>query len=362
MKIKYLVVLVIPFFISCKGGKKIDDDSIKSLPAFKVEEVDTVVSNKFVADIQARKNIEIHSRIAGLLEEIYVNEGQRVKKGQLLFKLSDAELQIELLKSEATLKTATANLRMNNVKLKQAHALYDRQVIADNELELAQAEYDAAEARVAFAQAEKNSILQQINFTSITAPFDGIIDQIPLKEGSLIQVGFLLTTVSELNEVYAYFSIPENSYFQMMTEGKMGKQDAISLILPNGIKYQYSGVLETADGEIDKQTGSIQFKARFENPEGLIKHGTSGKLIISEAKKNALIIPQKSVFSIQDKQFVFVIDKGNIVRMRTIITDGFLDDSYIIESGLKKGDLIVKEGIQSLRDGEKIQIKKVINF
>lgn len=345
--------------ISCKSNHPNEgQDDIKTLPVLSITEEDTVVTNKFVADIQARKNIEIHARISGLMEKVYVNEGQLVKKNQLLFKLNDVELQIELLKQQAALKTAQADLRMAGVELKQLQTLFNRKVIADNELELAEAKFEAAEAKVAYATAEKNAILQQIEFTSITAPFDGIIDQIPLKEGSLIQNGSLLTTVSELDEVYAYFSFPEDSYFQMMEDNKIDQQKSIELILPNGSKYEYKGVLETADGEIDRQTGSIQFKARFENPNGLIKHGTSGKLIISEEKKDAIIIPQKSVFSIQDKQFVFLVGKDQVVKMKTIVIDGSLEDSYIVEKGLKVGDQIVREGIQSLRDGEKIRVKK----
>lgn len=362
MKVKNSIIFafVAVSMLSCKG-KNINDntENIKVLPIYKVNQVDTVVSSKFVADIQARKNIEIHARIAGLMEKIYVNEGQAVKKGQVLFKLSDAELQIELLKAQATLKTAQADMRMAGVEVKQLQALFDKKIVADNELEMAKAKFEATEAKVAYAAAEKNAILQQISFTTITAPFDGIIDQIPLKEGSLIQNGSLLTTVSELDEIYAYFSIPENSYFQMMADNKIDTQESIALILPNGAKYNYDGSLETADGEIDKQTGSIQFKAKFKNPDGLIKHGTSGKLIISETKKNALLIPQKSVFSIQDKRYVFIVNKKGVVKMNAIVLDGTLEDSYIVSKGLKVGDIIVKEGTQSLRDGEKIKMKKL---
>lgn len=344
---------------SCGGGKnKNSIKEVKTVPVYKVEKRDTIVSNKFVADIHAKKNVEIHARIAGLMDKVFVNEGQAVKKGQTLFKLSDIELQIELLKAQATLKSAQADLRMAAVELKQMQTLFDKKVIADNELELAKAKNDAAEAKVAYASAEKNAIVQQISFTTIVAPFDGVIDRIPLKEGSLIQNGSLLTTVSELDEVFAYFSIPENTYFQLISDNKLGNHRDIELVLPNGAKYNQQGSLETAEGEIDKQTGSIQFKAKFTNPDGLIKHGTSGKLIISENKPEALIIPQKSVFSIQDKRFVFIVNKNNTVKMKPIILGGTLEDSYIVESGLNEGDVIVKAGTQSLRDGEKIKKKK----
>lgn len=361
MNAKHFIVYALSVVViaSCgKDNKNNSKENIKTLPVYTVEKKDTIVSSKFVADIQAKKNIEIHARIAGLMDKIFVNEGQAVRKGQILFKLSDVELQIELLKAQATLKNAQADMRMAAVELKQMQTLFDKNVIADNELEMAKAKYEAAEAKVAYAQAEKNAIVQQISFTSIAAPFDGVIDRIPLKEGSLVQNGSLLTTVSELDEVFAYFSIPENSYFQMISDNRLGTHRDIGLILPNGAKYNQEGMLETAEGEIDRQTGSIQFKAKFKNPDGMIKHGTSGKLIISENKPDALIIPQKSVFSIQDKRFVFLVNKDNTVKMKTIEIGGTLEDSYIVDGGLEEGDIIVKAGTQSLRDGEKIKKKK----
>lgn len=362
MNAKHFFVYVFSVILITSCNNKSNNDSsenIKTLPVYKIEKSDTVVSNKFVADIQAKKNVEIHARISGLMEKVFVNEGQTVKKGQTLFKLSDIELQIELLKAQATLKNAQADMRMAAVELKQMQTLFDKNVIADNELEMAKAKHEAAEAKVAYAAAERNAIVQQISFTTIVAPFDGVIDRIPLKEGSLVQNGSLLTTVSELDEVFAYFSIPENTYFQLISDNKLGNHRDIELVLPNGVKYNQEGSLETAEGEIDKHTGSIQFKAKFKNPDGLIKHGTSGKLIISENKPDALIIPQRSVFSIQDKRFVFVVNKNNTVKMKTIVIDGTLEDSYIICSGLNEGDIIVREGTQSLRDGEKIKRKNL---
>lgn len=361
MKQNFLVLLAFVAFLgtACKGKNDSGIPPIKTLPVYRVIQTDTIVSNKFVAAIQARKNVEIHTRISGLMEKVYVNEGQTVKKDQLLFKLSDSELQIELLKARATLKTMQADVRLNTVEVKQMETLFNKRVIADNELEIARAKLEAAEAKVAYAQAEVNAILQQISFTTIVAPFDGIIDQIPLKEGSLVQYGILLTTISELNEVYAYFSIPENKYFQWITDKKLEGKQKVELFLPDGTLYNQLGELKTADGEIDKQTGSIQYKAKFDNPKGLIKHGTSGKLLISESQSDAIIIPQKAVFSIQDKRFVFLVEKKMKVKMKAITISGTLDDTYIVKSGLKAGDIIVKEGTQSIRDGEQIKTKSL---
>lgn len=352
-----LSIAILAIVFSCT--KKTSDSAIseKEYPVLTIVKKDTIVSNQFVADIQAKKNVEINSRVPGFLQHIYVNEGQFVKKGQSLFKINDSELQMTLLKANATYKQSEADVRIAKVEVKQLQILFDKQVIADNELELAKAKLAAAQAKLSYADATCQAVLQKIGFTNITSPFDGVIDRIPYKEGSIVNEGTLLTTVSNLSEIYAYFSIPENLYFELISKNKLGAQQKIELVLPNGVTYAYNGTLQTAEGEIDNTTGSIQYKVVFPNPENFIKHGTSGKLIISEKQENSIIIPQKSAFSIQDKNYVFVVDKENKVKMQPIVIGATLSDSYIITTGLTEGDLIVYEGTQSLRDGNVIAIK-----
>lgn len=360
MYLKHVIICIVTVLLiaSCSKAKETNNKEIKEVPVLKINRKDTLVSNHFVTDIQAKKNVEIHSRIAGIMQHVSVNEGQFVKQGQRLFKINDAELQMELLKSNASLKQAEADVRIAEVEVKQIQSLYDKKFVAGNELEMVKAKLSSARAKLAYADAERKSVLQKISFTNIVAPFDGVIDVIPYKEGSLVENGSLLTTLSQLNEIYAYFSFPENMYFEMLANDKIGSHQKIELMLPNGIKYRYNGTLRTAEGEIDKATGSIRYKVVFPNPDHLIKHGTSGKLIISENQPDAILIPQKSTFSIQDKTYVFVVDKQNKVKMKNISIGSTLRDSYIVESGLKPGDIIVYEGTQSLRDGESIRVKK----
>ncbi len=353
-----ICILATLFAVSCSKDKKNNNQKDKEVPVLEIKEKDTLVSNQFVTDIQAKKNVEMRSRIGGIIQHIYVNEGQFVHQGQALFKINDAELQMELLKANAALKQTEADVRIAEVELKQIQSLHAKKFVANNELEMVKAKLSSAKAKHAFADAEKRTVLQKISFTRITAPFDGVIDVIPHKDGSLVENGTLLTTLSQLNEVYAYFSIPENLYFELLANDKIGNHQKIELTLPNGVNYQFNGALKTAEGEIDRTTGSIRYKVLFPNPDRLIKHGTSGKLIISEQQNNAILIPQKSTFSIQDKTYVFVVDKQNKVKMTNIKIGTTLRDSYMVESGLKKGDLIIYEGTQSLKDGDIIKIKK----
>ncbi|SHK50417.1 efflux RND transporter periplasmic adaptor subunit [Epilithonimonas mollis] len=342
---------------SCGKNHQNKNKSTKEVPVYVVKQKDTLVTNQFVTDIQAKRNVEIRSRLSGIIQKIYVNEGQFVRKGQPLFKINDAELQVELLKATASLKQATADVRIAEVEQKQVQSLHSKKFVADNELELAKAKLSSARAKYAFADAERKAVLQKIDFSTIKAPFDGVLDIIPHKDGSLVTNGTLLTTLSQLDEVYAYFSIPENQYFELLAHDKLGKHQKIELTLPNGAAYQFSGTLKSAESEIDRATGSIRYKVLFPNPNHLIKHGASGKLSISEVQNNAMMIPQKATFSIQDKTYIFKVDKNNKVKMTNIEVKTALKDSYVVESGLKKGDLIIYEGTQSLKDGDQITIK-----
>ncbi|WP_241154725.1 MULTISPECIES: efflux RND transporter periplasmic adaptor subunit [Amniculibacterium] len=339
-----------------KSAEKTED--IKSVPVITVQKKDTLVSSEYVAEVQAKKNIEIHARIAGLLQNVAVHEGQFVEQGQLLFKINDSELQIDLLKANAGTKQAEADVSIAKVEVNQAESLYAKKFIAKNELEMAKAKLSAARAKQAYADAERKAVLQKISFTNVRAPFSGVMNNIPLKEGSLVESGTLLTTLSQLNEVYAYFSIPEDMYFEMLKDGELDPTTQIELILPNGQKYDFHGVMNNAEGEIDRSTGSIRYKVAFPNPDRYIKHGTSGKLIISEHQPNAIVIPQKATFSIQDKVYVFVVNKNNVVKMTHVNVAETLKNSYLIDGGLNPGDRIVLEGTQSLRDGQKVNIQK----
>ena len=343
--------------LSCSQNKEENSKENTEVPVLQVIEKDTVVSNSFVTDIQAKKNIEIRSRMMGLMQHIYVNEGQAVKKGQVLFKINDSEYQMELAKLNANVRQAEADIKIASIEVSQLQSLYNKKYVASNELDLAKAKLESAKAKRAYAIAEKDAILQKINFTKITAPFDGVIDIIPFKEGSLIENGALLTTLSQLDEVLAYFSIPENLYFELTAENKLNNHQKIELTLPNGKNYEFGGTLKTAESEIDRNTGSIRYKVAFPNPDRLIKHGTSGKLVISEDQPRSILIPQKSTFSIQDKTYVFVVDKNNKVKQKNIVVASTLNDSYLIESGLNRNDVIVLEGTQSLRDGDVIKVK-----
>ena len=316
---------------------------------------DTSVTKDYVAEIQAVQNVELRSRVKGYLDKINVDEGKFVKRGQVLFALSNQEYKEALTKASAELKSAVADVKTSELELQNIKILVDKNVVSKTELELAQAKLDASHAKVEEATATESGAKLDLSYTLVKAPFDGVINRIPNKIGSLIDEGTLLTTISNINEVYAYFKVSEEEYLKFVEHNELGNQKEVSLLLADNRPYPYKGVIETVESEIEKETGNIAFRARFKNPELLLKHGASGKIQIAESLKNALLIPQKSTIDIQDKTFIYVLDKNNQVQMKSITPKFRLANYYVIENGdLGLKDQFVYEGLQMIKEGDKI--------
>jgi RND family efflux transporter MFP subunit len=349
-------------FMACKNNTKSETaEMIPSLPVVEVVQKDTVLQTDYVADIQAVKNVEVRARVQGFLEKIFVDEGHEVKKGQPMFQINDLEYKTELARAKASVSSAMAEAKAAELELGRTKILVEKNVIAKTEYELAISKVNAAKAKIDEALSVQTSAETKLSYTFIRAPFDGIIDRIPLKMGSLIDPGALLTTISDVHNVFAYFNISENEYLQYRKSVAKGlKEDRpINLLLADGSQYGYPGKIETSDGEFNENTGAIAFRARFPNPNKLLKHGASGKARLTTAVENAIIIPQKATFEIQDKTFVFVVDKNNLIQMRAFKPGRRVAQYYIVESGLKPGENIVYEGVQSVRQGSKIKPVKM---
>ena len=301
--------------------------------------MDTSFTKDYVAEIQSLQNIEIRAKVKGFIESINVDEGQHVSAGQLLFTIRPKEYEAELIKAKANVKKA--ELELQNVK-----KLAEKNIVSPNELSLAVAKLDEAKADEVLAEL-------YVGYTKIKAPFEGTIDRLKFKMGSLIDEGTLLTTLSNNKSVYAYFNVSEAEYLDYKSRAK-NKNNA-TLFLANNMPHKYKGQVETIEAEFDKNTGSIAFRAKFPNPELLLKHGETGKVQLSVDLKNVLVIPQKATFEIQDKFYVFVVDANNIVKSRGITIKQKLSNLYVIESGLSVDDKILLEGIQTVKDDDKIK-------
>lgn len=296
---------------AAKGEAEMEKAEKMVVPVVPAVRQDVTLHNDYVAEIHAVQNVEIRARVKGFLEKILVDEGKFVRKGQLLFQINNEEYQAELAKAKANLKSAIAESKAAEVELQRVKMLVEKNVVATTEVDLAKARLAAAQARIEEAQSMESNAKVKLGYTSIRAPFDGVIDRIPMKIGSVIDEGTLLTTVSDVSAVYTYFKVSEKEYLQYMHSAEKGEegQAKVELYLADGSRYPQAGKVETMEGEFESTTGSIAFRAKFPNPGRLLKHGSTGKINLTNQVDSALIVPQKATFEIQDKVYVFVLDK-----------------------------------------------------
>lgn len=341
--------LLVSFFAlmystGCKEKKKEAEETVKFTVTSPLR-VDTSFTKEYVAQIQSIKNIEVRAQEKGYLQSINVDEGRYVHAGQVLFKIVPTMYEAELLKAQAAVKEA-------ELELLNAKTLSDKNIVSKSESAIAQAKLDEANADLKLAQLH-------LSLTEIKAPFDGVIDRIPLKLGSLIDEGALLTTLSDNKSVYAYFNVPEREYLEYKSQGDTSNMKSVSLVLANNQSHKHKGVVETIEGQFNNETGNIAFRAKFPNPDLLLKHGETGKVQMTVPIRNSLIIPQKATYELQDKVYVFVVDKDNKVKSRNVVIKNRLSNIYVVESGLSDGDKILLEGVQNVKDDDKIEYKLV---
>ncbi|MCL8536970.1 efflux RND transporter periplasmic adaptor subunit [Chryseobacterium gallinarum] len=323
--------------------KKEEKEEASVYPVTSPVIMDTVIHKEFVAQIQSVKNIEVRAQEKGFLERIFVDEGQYVNAGQTLFRIMPKLYQAELLKAKAEVEQAS-------IELKNASTLAGNNIVSKNEKAMAKAKLDAANAEMKLAQIH-------LSFTDIKAPFSGIINRIPLKLGSLVDEGDLLTSLSDNTSIYTYFNVSEPEYLSYQTHAADRGSNEVSLITANGETYSQKGIIQTIEGEFDNETGNIAFRAKFPNPDKLLRNGETGKVQMAMPVHNALIIPQKATYEIQDQKYVFVIDKSGTAKSRNIKIAYELPDLYVVGSGLSKGDRILLEGVQKVKDDQKIKTK-----
>ncbi|WP_265429196.1 efflux RND transporter periplasmic adaptor subunit [Chryseobacterium sp. YIM B08800] len=336
------VLSAVLLLFSCNEKKEEkQEDSV--YPVTSPVKMDTIINKDFVAQIQSVKNIEIRAQEKGFLEKIYVDEGQYVKAGQTLFRIMPQLYQAELLKAKAEVEQAS-------IELRNASTLASNDIVSKNERLMAKAKLDAANAEMKLAQIH-------LSFTDIKAPFSGVIDRIPLKLGSLVDEGDLLTTLSDNTDIYSYFNVSEPEYLNYQKNVADRGNQNVNLVMANGDLFNQTGQIQTIEGQFDNETGNIAFRAKFPNPEKLLRNGETGKVRMTLPLKNALIIPQKATYEIQDQKYVFVVDKNGVAKSKNIKVAYELPDIYVVASGLSGGDKILLEGVQKVKDDQKVKVK-----
>ena len=302
---------------------------------------DVISTQSYVCQIHSCKHIEVRALESGYLEEIPVKEGQAVQKGDLMFKIVPALYQ-------ARLDAELAEAQLVKIEFDNAKRLFDQRVVSQQEVALAQAKLDKAIAKVNLSKAE-------LNFASIKAPFTGILDRLRCQQGSLISEGDVLTTLSDNSTMWVYFNVPEVRYLEY--RANMGTEDPntqIELILADHNKFPYTGKIGAIEADFNNETGNIAFRADFPNPNGLIRHGQTGNILIKRLLNGAIVIPQRATFEILAKRYVYVVGEDKVARQREITIQTEMEDVFVIKEGLQVGERIVLEGIRQIRDGDEI--------
>ncbi|UUO04605.1 efflux RND transporter periplasmic adaptor subunit [Blastopirellula sp. J2-11] len=307
---------------------------------------DVISTQQYVCQIHSCQHIEVRALEGGYLEEIRVNEGQAVKKGDLMFKILPTLFQ-------AKLNAEVAEANRIGIELKNAQTLNQKGIVSPQELAIKQAELAKAQAKVELARAE-------LDFTNVTAPFDGIVDRQHCQLGSLIEDGDVLTTYSDNSVMWVYFNVPEARYLEYksdLDDNPSADPLQIELKLANGKVFSQPGKIGAIEADFNNTTGNIAFRADFDNPKGLLRNGQTGTILIHRTLKDVIVIPQRATYEILAKRYAFVVDKDNVVHQRDLTIESEQDDIFVIKDGLEEGDKIILEGIRQVRDGDKIEFK-----
>lgn len=363
MKLRYLLVSSALLFLlfSCGNNSPEEQNEPETHELLTVAMQDYTMSTAYPASIQGNQDIKIIPRVEGYLQGVYVKEGDAVKAGQLLFRIDDATYR-------AAVESANANVQMMTAALNRAQLEYDgkktlrqQEIISDFELSLAESDLNVAKANLAAAKAAFTSARNDFSYTEIRSPSDGVVGRIPYRKGDLvgpsIQDG--LTVVADNGQMRVFFSMTENTVMQYLAEYQ-SLTDAIShfpelqLQLSNSLVYEQTGHVESISGVVDERTGAVSVCARFDNPNGMLLSGGTGKVILPTSLHNAIVIPQEATYDIQDKVYVVKVVDGKAVASMIQVESATDGKSYVVTDGLKAGEVIIAKGAGFVREGTTI--------
>ena len=302
-----ILLALILFLPACNVHREQQRHKVPKIVAVSPQSKAVTLTEQYVCQLRSQRHSQIRALETGYIEDVPVREGQAVKEGDLLFKI--------------------------------VPILYQKN--ADAEL---------AGAKLAELAAAG------LNFATVKAPFDGLVDRLRHQQGSLVQQGDTLTTLSDNSVMWAYFNVPEVRYLEYMADLKQNQEDLkVELLLAGGLTFPQVGKIDAIDADFNKETGTIAFRGDFPNPDGLLRHGQTGTILISRVQNDALVIPQRATFELLQRRYVYVVDKNDVVHQREIVIQNELEDVFVIKQGVSPDDKIVLEGVRGVSDGEKVE-------
>lgn len=324
------------------------------------------LNHTYPTTIKGKTDIDIRPLVTGFVTKVHVQEGDHVRKGQTLFTLDQVQYQAAVSQAEAAVNSAKIAVDNARLQVNNQRQLFEKNIISDYTYTVAKNQLATAEASLANANAALTTARKNLSYTVVTAPSDGVIGSIPNKEGTLASPSMQipLTTVSDNSEVYAYFSLNEKDMLELTDGGTRSLASAIAgmpavkLQLADGTIYGPEGKVATVSGIIDQSTGASNVRARFANPSGVLRSGSTGTILIPSRQDNVIIVPQKATYEVQDKRFVYALNDSN-KTVPVAITVGALDNGkdFVVTSGLQPGQRIVVEGVGSKINQAGMQVK-----
>jgi len=367
--IHIIAIALLALLYACSGNNAAAPaPQAANLPVYSVTPSNAVTYQEYPVTIEGRTNVEIRPQVDGYLDKIFVDEGAFVNAGSPIFKINDNRYREALNSATGTLNGAEASLINAKLEVEKLTPLVENKVVSEYQLKSAKASLKIAEANKKQAEAAVASARINLGYTLITAPVSGYITRLPKKQGSLVSAAdpIALTTLSDIGEVHVYFSIGESDFISFRDNyagntiiDKIKNLPPLELVLPNRSTYEQKGKVDMVDGQFDRTTGAITLRASFPNAKGLLRSGNTGKIRLGLPHANALLIPQSATMELQDKIFVFTVDKDNKVARTPVIVSGKSGTDYLVQEGLKAGDRIVFKGFESLQDGAVIVPEKI---
>ncbi len=341
-------------FSSCGDDKSVQPQAMASkqaptLPVVTIPTKTVTAYTTYPASIEGIVNSQVQAKISGYITDVLVDEGQKVKKGETLFRL-----ETQTLSQDAA--AARANVNAAQVEVDKLKPLVEKNIISNVQLE-------TAKAKLQQAKSGYNSIVANIDYGNIKSPVDGYVGSINLRKGALVSPSsqIPLTTVADISKVYAYFSMNEKEYLDFIqnaegkdVEEKIKKLPKVQLLLANGSLYDQEGTIETINSQVNANTGSITFRAVFDNPSRILTNGNSGKIKIPKVYTDAVVVPQEATYEQQGSIYVYKVDEEGMATSSKIETIAEVENLYVVDSGLQKGDKIVAKGANKLRGNSKI--------
>ena len=354
MKKILMFAAVAATFVSCGGGGGRPTFGDNEFPVTTAGTSSADMQSTYPAAIKGVQDVEIRPKAQGFLTQINVKEGQTVSAGQVLFVIDNETYQAQVRQAQAAVNAAQQQVNTAKLTYDNSKQLHEKRDIGDYELQTSQNTYESAQAQLAQAQAALSSAKEALSYCYVKSPAAGVVGTLPFKKGALVSGSNVLTTVSNISSMEAYFSVTEKEAMVISQQG-LSSLPPVKLQLADGSIYSSEGTITKMSGVIDAATGSVQLIASFANPEKLLKSGATGTIIIPRVSSNVVIIPLSCVSEGQNKKFVYTLGKDNKVKYTEIQVDPHNDgNNYVVTGGLKAGDKYVTNGITKLNDGMEI--------